>query len=459
MLDIGHVHRREYVSDTGRAGAPSAGSRAVKKSGGRVVTAKSSKKSAVSKGGAASKGSSASRGSSTKKGIVSKKSAAPQKSAVSKKNDVSEVSKQIVIAQAPGRLHLLGEHGYPGAGLYLSAAIDRWVKVAVSARKDNSLRFYAADLGERKRTTLANLKFKREDRWANYIKVAIHVFAQLGFPVKGANFTIIGDIPQQIGLASSSAIEVASAVALRSLLHVKIGDMALALRLANAHEFIFGNPGDLADYITGLTARSDQFLLIDEQGPSVTKIKSPFSRCKIIIMDSRVPRFGIDVELDNRQQDIKAGLAMLSQGREGASFREYAAMDLVESMGNLPEEIRRRSLHVVQEIRRVFGARDYLIRGDLADFSRLVFNSHESLRDLYEVSCPEIDWMVKRAQETIGVYGARMTGQGFGGCTYTIIKNEMVSEFKNRLDDYERIFGFRPAIYEVKLATGSRVVK
>jgi galactokinase len=440
MLDIGHVHRREYIMDIGRAGAHLA--HAVKGGGGRVISAKSSTKSVASK-----------------RNTASKKSAASKGIATFKRSDITEACKQIVIAQAPGRLHFLGEHGYPGAGLYLSAAIDRWVKVAVSSRKDNSLRFYAADLGERKRTTLVNLKFKREDRWANYIKVAIHVFAELGFPVKGANFTVLGDIPQQIGLASSSAIEVASAVALRGLLHAKIGDMDLALRLADAHQFIFGKQGDLADYITGLTARSDQFLVIDEQGPSVIKIKSPFSRCKIIIMDSRVPRFGIDGELDARREHIKAGLVMLSQGREGASFREYAAMDLVESMGNLPEEIRRRSLHVVQEIRRVFGARDYLTRGDLADFSRVVFNSHESLRDLYEVSCPEIDWMVKRAQETIGVYGARMTGQGFGGCTYTIIKNEKISELKNRLDDYERIFGFRPAIYEVKLATGSKVVK
>jgi len=430
MLDIGPVHRREYVSDTGRAGAPSTGSRAVKRGGNRAVSAKSSTKSGVSKKNSASKG-----------------------------NYASEGCRQIVIAQAPGRLHFLGEHGYPGSGLYLSAAIDRWVKVAVSARKDSSLRFYAADLGERKRTTLANLKFKREDRWANYIKVALHVFTELGFQVKGANFTVIGNIPQQIGLASSSAIEVASAVALRGFLHAKTDDMDLALRLADAHQVIFGKPGDLADYITGLTARSDQFLVIDELGPLVTKIKSPFNRCKIIIMDSRVPRLGIDGELDARREDIKTGLAMLSQGREGASFREFAAMDLIDSLGNLPEEIRRRSLHIVQEIRRVFGARDYLIRGDLPDFSRLVFNSHESLRDLYEVSCPEIDWLVKRAQETIGVYGARMTGQGFGGCTYTIIKNEMVNEFKNRLDDYERIFGFRPVIYEVKLATGSKIIK
>ena len=133
-------------------------------------------------------------------------------------------------------------------------------------------------------------------------------------------------------------------------------------------------------------------------------------------------------------------------------------MDLVESMGHFPEEIRRRSMHVVQEIRRVQDARDCLLCADIPGFSRLLFHSHESLRDLYEVSCPEIDWMIKRAQETEGVLGARMIGQGFGGCTYTIIRNDAVGKYRERLEEYERIFGFRPAIYEVRLATGSRVI-
>jgi galactokinase len=352
----------------------------------------------------------------------------------------------------------LGEHGDPFAGLYLSAAIDRWIKVAVSARKDNSLRFYAADLGERKRTTFINLKYKREDRWANYIKVAIPIFAELGFPVKGLNFTVSGDIPQQVGLASSSAIEVAAAVALRGLFHAKISDRELVKQLSAAHLSFFEENPNPADYLIGLSARNNQLLLVDESSLTVTKIKSPFSRCKIILMDSRVPRFGVDTELAVRREKLKAGLEMLAPGRE-ASFREFATMDIMDSMGHFPEEIRRRSLHVVQEIRRVLDAADYLARADLPGFSRLVFHSHESLRDLYEVSCPEIDWMVKRAQETVGVLGARMTGQGFGGCTYTIIKNEAVKGYRERLDDYERIFGFHPAIYEVKLATGSRVVK
>jgi galactokinase len=426
MLDIGRIHRKEYELDVGRT-----------------------------RGGSRTSGAPAGRG--TKKPQSKRVSAGNSRKPAANKQATRAVE-PVIIAEAPGRIHFLGEHGDPSAGLYLSAAIDRWIKVAVSARKDSSLRFYAADLGERKRTTLINLKYKREDRWANYIKVAIPIFAEMGFPVKGLSFTVTGDIPQQVGLASSSAIEVAAAVALRGLFRARISDQELVKRLSASHLSFFEENPNPADYLIGLLARNNQLLIIDESSLSVTKIKSPFSRCKFILMDSRVPRLGVDTELAARQEELKEGLEMLSQGREGASFREFATMDIMDSMGNFPEEIRRRSLHVVQEIRRVLDAGDYLARADLPGFSRLVFHSHESLRDLYEVSCPEIDWMVKRAQETIGVLGARMTGQGFGGCTYTIIKNEAVKGYRERLEDYERIFGFHPAIYEVKLTTGSRIV-
>jgi galactokinase len=367
-------------------------------------------------------------------------------------------SDPVAIAEAPGRIHFLGEHGEPDAGLYLSAAIDRWARVAVSMRKDNSLRFFAADLGERKRTTLINLKYKREDRWANYIKVAIQIFADLGFPVKGLNFTVAADIPQQVGLASSSAIEVAAAMALRGFFRASLNDGEMVKRLSGAHRALFGGPADPVDYLVCISARKDQFLIVDEASLEVKKIKSPLSRCKILVMDSKVPRMGVAEELAARRKDIQKGLELLSQNREGASFRDYATTDLMESMGNLGEEIRRRSMHVVQEIRRVYDAEDALRRKDLGALSRIIQHSHESLRDLYEVSCPEVDWLVKRAQEIEGVAGSRMTGQGFGGCTYTIIRGDLAGEYQKRLEDYERIFGFHPVIYEIKIATGSRVV-
>jgi galactokinase len=370
-------------------------------------------------------------------------------------NDRSE---PVVIAEAPGRIHFLGDHSESNAGLFLSSAIDRYVRVAVSLRKDNSLRFYAADLGERKRSTLLNLKYKKEDRWANYLKVAIHIFANLGYPIRGLNFTVSGDIPQQVGFASSSAMEAAAALALKGFFHANIAEKDLINSLAAAKTMFFGSNNNLIDYLIAFSAKKDQFMLIDESGWKIKRIKSPLGKYKLIIMDSRVPRTGVDEELKQRQEDIKKGLDLLSQKKQGCSFRDFAATDLVESMGNLPEEIRRRSLHIVQEIRRVNDAYESLKRPDLPSLTKIINHSHESLRDLYEVSCPEIDWLVKRAQELDGVLASRMTGLGFGGCTYTFIREDVLEGYKKRLEDYERIFGFHPVIYEMKLAPGCRLV-
>ena len=356
-------------------------------------------------------------------------------------------SEPVVIAEAPGRIHFLGEHGEPSAGLFLSSAIDRYVQVAISMRKDNSLRFFAADLGERKRTTLVNLKYKREDRWANYLKVAIYIFAELGYPIKGLNFTIKGNIPQHIGLASSTAIEIATAIALKGFYRSNISEKDILYRLTAAKAIFFGAGHSPVDYLIGLSAKKDHFLTVDELNMKVKRIKSPFNKHKLLIMDSRVPRMGVDDELKQRRSEIKKGLNLLSDNNPEATFRDFAATDLVESMGNLPEDIRRRCLHILREIRRVNDAEEAIKRSDFPFFSKITYHSHESLRDLYEVSCPEIDWLVKRAQEQDGVLTSRMTGHGFGGCTYTFIREDFVEDYKKRLDDYERIFGFQPVIY------------
>jgi galactokinase len=364
----------------------------------------------------------------------------------------------VVFAEAPGRIHLLGEEGEPKSGLFLSAAIDRYIHVAVSQRKDNSFRFFAADFEERKRTTLVSLKFRREDRWANYIKPAIYLFIELGYPMKGLNFSFCGDIPQNVGLASSIAIETAAAVALRSLLHVQINDTDFAQKLKEAHESLFGSSAALVDYLVCLLARKDHFLIVDSTENEVKLIKSPFTGFRFLLVDSRVPRMGAESEIASRRADILKGLEFLSQKLGGSGYKDYASNDLLEVLGSFPEQIRRRSIHIVEEIRRVNDAADTLERADLASFAKIIYHSHESLRDLYEISCPEVDWLVKRAQEIEGAAGSRMTGIGFGGCTYTIIRRELVEEYKRRLEDYERIFGFRPVIYEVKLAARARVI-
>jgi galactokinase len=272
------------------------------------------------------------------------------------------------------------------------------------------------------------------------------------------NFTLAGNIPQQVGLASSSAIEVAAAVALRGFLKANISDKELLNRLITSQTVFFGKSVSPVDYLVAFSARKDNFLVVDVASMEVKKIKSPLSKYKFLVMDSKVPRIGVDEELKQRWQDIKKGLDLLSQRKQGVNFRSFAAADLVESMGDLPEEIRRRCMHIVQELRRVTDAEDALKKSDFSSLSKIFFHSHESLRDLYEVSCPEIDWLVKRAQEIEGVLGSRMTGQGFGGCTYTILSDAAIAEYRRRLDDYERIFGFHPLTYEMRPAGGARIV-
>jgi galactokinase len=280
----------------------------------------------------------------------------------------------------------------------------------------------------------------------------------LGYPAKGLNFTLVGDIPQQVGLASSTALEVAAATALRGFFQVNITDRQLLGKLMASQTLFFGKNTSPVDYLIMLSARKDNFLVVDEESTEVKRIKSPLTKYKILIMDSRVPRLGVEDELKERRQDIKKGLELLTQKKQGINFRNFAAMDLVEAMGDFPEEIRRRCMHIVQELSRVNDAGEALKKGDLPALTRIFFHSHESLRDLYEVSCPEIDWLVKRAQEIDGVLGSRMTGQGFGGCTYTFISENAVEEYRRRLDDYERIFGFHPLTYEVRIAGSARLV-
>jgi galactokinase len=320
-----------------------------------------------------------------------------------------------IIAAAPGVVKFLGEHTEASDGLVLAAALSFEIQVAISLRRDSSLRFFAADLGERKRTSVGNLKFKREDRWANYPKGVLDLLVKEGLPAKGVNFTITGNIPVGLGLASSAALGLASAPAGGT---VSIIDLRTDRR--RAVPFLGG------DYL-------------------------------IVLTDSKVPRVNVDMELKQRAEDCMRCLAALARGSQ-KTLRDFGPEDVDELMGILPESVRRRCLHVVEEIARVAEAEEALIKGDAAAFGRAVNKSHISLRNLYEVSCPEIDWLAKRAVEIDGVLCSRLTGKGFGGCTVTVMAESSLPEYKKRLEDYERIFGFRPAVHETRLAGGLRIV-
>jgi galactokinase len=377
----------------------------------------------------------------------------------SKEYEINDKNERIVVAESPGRLDMMGEHSQSGLAVRLACGINRHVRVCLSARKDNSLRFYTAETSERKRTTILNIKYKREDRWANHVKLAISLFAEKGFGPQGMNWTITGNVPQNIGLASASAVEVAAALALRAFYNCKITDKELVRCLGASHKDFYEGEDKSGDFLIMLNARKDSFILVDEASGEVEKIKSPVPRYKILLLDSRVPFFGAENELRIRREDLDRGLKALCKKRKAASFKDFIGLNKLEITDGLGEEVRRRTLHVINELNRIKELEAALQTGDLAVITRNIFHSHESLRDLYEVSCPEVDWLVKRAQEVEGVLGARMTGNGFGGCVYVIIKADKIEEYLDKMDDYERIFGFHTTIHEIAPGSGARVLK
>ncbi len=353
-----------------------------------------------------------------------------------------------VISSVPGVLRLLGEHSIESDGLYLGLPYDRAITVAISARRDSSLRFYAADLNERKRTNLGNLKYKREDRWANYIKGALAIYLEGKTGAKGFNVTISGDIPQGLGLGSATALLCASVKAAAETSTASMEAADLERSAAEVMRSYFEKPTRPAEFSAGLRAAASSFCLVDARSNQATQIPFDLGNAVLLLTDSKVPRPPVDTELRVRAQNCAKALSMLGGNPKG--LRAYGIDDLDEYMGLMPEHIRRHAAFFMEELSRIREAKDLLQKNELPGFARILNKSQAGLRNHYEVSCPEIDWLVKRAGEIDGIYGSRMVGKGFGGCTFTLLMPDAVPEYRKRLEEYERIFGFRPVAWEIK---------
>lgn len=358
-----------------------------------------------------------------------------------------------VVVSAPGMIRLLGEHTVDGGGVMVSFPMDRRVSVAVSHRRDSSVRFYAADLNERKRTNLSNLKYKREDRWANLIKASIAEVVGESAATKGFNVTVSGDVPQGLGLGSATALRCAAAKAVNLIRGVSQGDEDAARAIARSDASFFERPTRPAWYLATLAAKEDSMSVVDARKESVEILPAGFGGRDLILTDSRVPRPPQDGELAQRAADCATGLSIMG-GSGQASLRDFGLDELDEYMGLMPERVRRHCAFFVEEVQRAREARDALAHLDEAGFAKAVNKSQAGLRNSYEISCPEIDWLVKRAMEIDGVLAARMIGRGFGGCTLVAVRSAAAAEYVSRLDEYERIFGFKPSVLEIRVGAG-----
>jgi galactokinase len=364
-----------------------------------------------------------------------------------------------IIASAPGRVNLIGEHTDYNDGFVFPMAIDFTARVAITRRKDSHLRFYSVDYKDRKRATLPTLRYRKEDRWANYPKGIIAEFLERGHALGGMDITIHGDIPQGAGLSSSAALEVATALAIQDLYEIEIGREELARLAQHAENEFVGVKCGIMDQFISRLAKEGHAMLLDTRSLTYHYVPLALKGVKILITNSKVPHGLVESEYNKRREECGRCVELLAARKPGTALRDYTVADVRDSMGVIPEATRKKCLHVVEENQRVLDAQEALKKKDLDAFGKLMNRSHESLRDLYEVSCPELDWLVKRAWETDGVYGSRLTGAGFGGCTVTLIEEEAIPAYREHIVQYERIFGFRPELYICTPSAGARIVE
>jgi galactokinase len=367
-----------------------------------------------------------------------------------------------VIVSAPGIVNLLGEHSGYSHGYAILVGINRFMSVALSPREDNSLRFYSANLGERKRTTIGNLKYKREDRWANYLKGVIHCFLNIGCPVKGLNVTLSGEVPTDIGLSSSEAMEVALGFALREFYGFECSNLQIIECARKAEISFVGKKTGIIDHFACLNAKENTVLFIDTGSMEYSYLPFELEGLNLVITDSKIPQVFTREDPEIIFEECIHHVGAID--RNGTkNLQRLSSRDIRQSLGRIPEKVRRKCLHLIEENHRTEEGKKAITRKDWLALGKLLKRSHESLRDLYEVSCPELDWLVKHSWDIDGVYGSRITGFGGGGCTLSLIREDAVENYRSRLREYDRIFGFSAEMHICETAdgvgTGARLLK
>ncbi len=364
-----------------------------------------------------------------------------------------------LICQAPGRVNLIGEHTDYNDGFVMPAAIGFYTRAAVAARRDRKVVIHSKNYSEQVEFDLDHLPFTGAGHWSDYVAGVVKMLARSGVRPDGASLLIEGDVPLGAGLSSSASIEVATGFALMRLAGQSVDRTKLALLCQQAENEFVGARCGIMDQFVSSYGKRDQALLLDCRSLEYRFLPLP-GDAPLVICNTMVKHSVAGGEYNQRRAECEAGMQGLAKHLPHArALRDVTPANL-EAYGNeLPETILRRCRHVVTENSRVMEAAAALGSSDLKAFGNLMRQSHRSLRDDFEVSCPELDLMVELGEQADGVYGSRMMGGGFGGCTITLIQPHCVETFKRTVSEgYERATGCKPDIYVCSAADGASQV-
>ena len=365
----------------------------------------------------------------------------------------------VAVASAPGRVNLIGEHTDYNDGFVLPMAIDRRAAAAVAPNGEPCCRVVALDRGGEVASFEGRTRDASTPAWARYAEGVAALLRARGVGVPMFDAALASDVPPGGGLSSSAAIEVAFGVALSALASETLDPMSLALLCQRAEHEFAGVPCGLMDQLAAVFGRSGHALLIDCRTVEVRPVPIDAARASVLVVDSGVRHELASGEYARRRAECERAVAELAKHDPGVRALRDATEGAVERSG-LEPTLRRRARHVVRENERTLEAARLLETGDMPGVGRLMLESHASLRDDYEVSCPELDALVEIAAATPGVFGARMTGGGFGGCVVALVEPQRAHEAGGAIaGQYQRRAGVRAPWMVVRAADGAGVVE
>jgi galactokinase len=357
---------------------------------------------------------------------------------------------------APGRVNLLGEHTDYNDGFVMPCAIGFSTRVAISPRPDRKLLIRSEDFAEQLEFDLDHLPRQGTGVWSDYVLGIAVMLKEVGHPVSGASLLVRGEVPIGAGLSSSAAIEVASALAFMSLNGTRLSLPEVAkLCQRTENEFIGARVGIMDQFVSCL-GRAGHALLLDCRSLEFKLIPIP-ENIRLVICNTMVKHEHASGAYNRRREECDEGVRILRRWYPKATaLRDISLEQLEQHKSEIPAIVYKRCLHVVSENQRVLEGGKYLTDGDVGHFGVLMRNSHLSLRDLFEVSCRELDIMVEIAESLEGFCGGRMTGGGFGGCTVNLVKAVDASRFAEQIADrYHAETGIKPDVYVCSAANGA----
>lgn len=362
----------------------------------------------------------------------------------------------VTVTSAPGRVNLIGGHTDYNDGFVLPVAIDRRTTVAGRPREDRTVRAYSAEFDADVSLPLDDLEPGRGPSWADYVAGVAAVFEDEGHRLPGADVVIDGDVPIGAGLASSASLEVAVGAFFREVAGADVPGPRLAALCRRAeNEFVGVNCGIMDQFAVTL-ARRDGALFVDCRSGDYDSIAFP-ADVAVLVADTNVEHELVDSAYNRRLEECRAGTEAFDEllDHEVRALRDVSPAAYEAHASSLPEPVGRRCEHVVHENDRVQRAARALERDDPRTLGRLMYESHESLASLYDVSCAELDAMVDVLSDVEGVLGARMTGAGFGGCVVGLVRRRAVADAERAVRErYPDRTGVEPSVHVCEPASG-----